>query len=55
MINVAAYAFLFFSDMTCHLENRGIGVFCLHCATDRKENEFRNSKQETFPSAHKIC
>ena len=26
-ISVAAYPFLAFSDLTCHLEDTGIGVF----------------------------
>ena len=33
VIIVDAYSFLVFSDMTCHLEDTGIGVFWLHCAT----------------------
>ena len=33
VISVDAYPFLAFSDLTCHLENTGIGVFLLHCAT----------------------
>ena len=33
VISVDAYLFLAFSDVTCHLENMGIGVFWLHCAT----------------------
>ena len=32
MISVDAYPFLAFSDLTCHLEDMGIGVFWLHCA-----------------------
>ena len=31
VIGVDAYAFLAFSDLTCHLE--GTGVFWLYCAT----------------------
>ena len=31
VISVNAYPFLAFSDMTCHLEDIGIGVFWLHC------------------------
>ena len=31
-ISVDAYPFLAFSDLTCHLEDTGIGVFWLHCA-----------------------
>ena len=32
VISVDAYPFLVFSDLTCHLEDTGIGVFWLHCA-----------------------
>ena len=32
VISVNAYPFLAFSDLTCHLEVTGIGVFWLHCA-----------------------
>ena len=32
VINVDAYPFLAFPDLTCHLVDRGIGVFWLHCA-----------------------
>ena len=32
MISVDAYPFLAFSDLNCHLEDTGIGVFWLHCA-----------------------
>ena len=31
-ISVDAYPFLAFSNLTCHLEDTGIGVFWLHCA-----------------------
>ena len=31
-ISVDAYPFLAFSDLTCHLEDLGIGVLWLHCA-----------------------
>ena len=30
VISVDAYPFLAFSDLTCHLEDVGIGVFWLH-------------------------
>ena len=30
--SVDAYPFFAFSDMTCHLEDTGIGVFWLQCA-----------------------
>ena len=33
VISVDIYAILAFSDLTCHLEDMGIGVFWLHCAT----------------------
>ena len=33
VISVGAYPFLAFSDLTCDLEDTGIGVFWLHCAT----------------------
>ena len=32
MISVDAYPFLAFSDLTCHVEDTGIGVFWLYCA-----------------------
>ena len=32
VISADAYPFLAFSDLTCHLEDMGIGVFWLHCA-----------------------
>ena len=32
VISVDPYPFLAFSDLTCHLEDTGIGVFWLHCA-----------------------
>ena len=35
VISVDAYPFLAFSDLTCHLEDMGIGVFWLHC-TDQE-------------------
>ena len=33
VIIVDTYPFLAFSDLTCHLEDTGIGVFWLHCVT----------------------
>ena len=33
VISVYVYPFLAFSDLTCQLEDRGTGVFWLHCAT----------------------
>ena len=32
VISVDAYLFFRFSDLTCHLEDTGIGVFWLYCA-----------------------
>ena len=32
MIGVDVYPFLAFSDLTCHIEDKGIGVFTIHCA-----------------------
>ena len=32
LISVDAYLCLAFSDLTCHLEDTGVGVFWLHCA-----------------------
>ena len=32
VISVDAYHFLAFSNLTCHLEDTGTGVFWLHCA-----------------------
>ena len=32
VISVNDYSFLAFSDLTCHLEDTGIGVSWLHCA-----------------------
>ena len=47
VINVDAYPFLAFSDLTCHLQDTEIGVFWLHCATSvRKPNS--SSDQEAF-------
>ena len=35
VISVDVYPFLAFSDLTCQLQDTGIGVFWLHCATCR--------------------
>ena len=32
VINVNGYPFLPYLDLTCHLEDTGIGIFWLHCA-----------------------
>ena len=31
VISVDAYPFFAFSDLTCHVEDTGIGAFWLHC------------------------
>ena len=49
MSSVNVYPFLAFSELTCHLENTGIGVFWLQCATTKLES----SNQEASPSAGK--
>ena len=33
VITVDSYPFLAFSELTCHLEDMGIGVLWLHCVT----------------------
>ena len=53
VISVDAYPFLAFSDLTCHLEDTGIGVFWLHCAAWYEETELGSSDLEAFPSAGK--
>ena len=49
MISIDAYSFLAFSELTCHLEDAGIGVFWLHCL----EKELQSSDQEAFLSPGK--
>ena len=57
VISVDAYPFLAFSDVTCHLEDKGIGVFWFHCSgstvPDGKETELGSSYQEATASAGK--
>ena len=53
VISVDAYPFLAFSDLTYHLEDMGIGVFWLHCASDTKETELGSKDQEASPLAGK--
>ena len=53
VISVDAYPFLAFSNLTCHLEDMGIGVFRLHCAAYIKETKLGSSDQEASPSAGK--
>ena len=53
VINVNAYPFLTFLDLTCHLEDKGIGAFWLHCPPVSKEIKLGSSAQETSASAGK--
>ena len=53
VISVNAYPFLAFSDLTCHLEVTGIGVFWLHCAAWCKGTELWSNDQEASPSPGK--
>ena len=48
VISADAYAFLAFSDLTCHLEDNGIG------GKDDKDTKLGSNKQEPSPSAGKI-
>ena len=48
VITADAYSFLAFSDLTCHLEDTGIGV-----RPDSLETELGSSNQETSLSASK--
>ena len=52
MISVDTYPFLAFSDLTCHLKDTGIGVFCT-VPPDSEETELGSSDQEASPSAGK--
>ena len=51
VISVDDYPFWAFSDLTCHLQDSGIGVFWLHCLPDSKETELGKSDQEASLSA----
>ena len=54
VISVDAYPFLAFSDLTCHLEVMGLGVFWLRCVPpDNKETVLGSSDQEASPSTVK--
>ena len=48
VISADAYDFLAFSDLTCHLEDNGIG------GKDDKDTKLGSNKQEPSPSAGKI-
>ena len=51
VISVDAYPFLAFSDLTCHLEDMGIGVSYYTVLPDSKETELESSNQGAPPSA----
>ena len=53
VISVHAYQFLAFSDLTCHLGDTGIGIFCLYCAVNSKKTKLGGSNQEASPLAGK--
>ena len=54
VISVDAHPIFAFSDLTCHLEDTGKGVFLLHSVPpDSKETKFGSSNQEASPSAGK--
>ena len=48
VISADAYAFLTFSDLTCHLQDNWIG------GKDDKDTKLGSNKQEPSPSAGKI-
>ena len=49
VISVDAYSFLVFSNLTCHIEDTGIGVFWLYCLL--VASKLGSSDQEDSPSA----
>ena len=53
VISVDTYPFLAFSDLTCHLEDTGIGVFWLHCAVRRSNLEVATKRllHQCIPTA----
>ena len=53
VISVDAYPFLAFSDLTCHLEDTGVGVFWFTVLPNSKETELGSSNQESSPLAAK--
>ena len=53
VISVDGYRFLAFSDLSCHLKDTGIVVFCYTVLPDSKETELGSSDQEASPSAGK--
>ena len=53
VISLGVYPFLAFSDLTCHIEDTGIGAFGCAVLPDTKETELGSSDQEASPSAGK--
>ena len=53
VISVDAYPFSAFSDLTCHLENTGIGIFGCTVLPDSKYTKLGSSNQEASPSTAK--
>ena len=53
MLSVDAHPFLTFSDLTCYLEDTGIGIFSCTVPPDSKETKLESSNQEASPSAGK--
>ena len=51
MINVDAYLFLAFSNLTCHLQDTGIGFSRCTAPPDSKETKIGSSNQEVSLSA----
>ena len=43
VISIDAYPFLAFSDLTCHTEDTGMGIFSLHCPPDSKDSKLGSS------------
>ena len=52
VINVDAYPFLAFSDLTCHLEDREMFSGCI-VPRDSNKTELENNDQQASPSAGK--
>ena len=52
-ISVDVYPFLDLSDLTCHLEDTGVGVTGCTVPPDSKETELGSSDQEASPSTGK--
>ena len=53
VISVDAYPFVAFSDLTCHLEEKGYMFSGRTVLPDSKETKFGSSIQEVSPSAGK--